>query len=348
MARASYMEIAGWMNSTMNPDFFVTTSETISARTYHFPDSMLDGLRQIPGIAEVQPVRIVRINFRGKPVMLVAIDSQRIARRTRSQRVTAGDFDEMYRAAAQQKGLIIADNLAQLEKLKLGDTLEIAAPGGVLRLPIAGILEDFSNQLGTIFIDRELYRRFWKDDSLDVFRIYLAPGAVAADVKGRILDRFTHERRLFVLSNKEVRSYVFKVTDQWFGMTYLQLFVAVLVAILGIVNTLTVSITDRRRELGVLRAVGALRNQVRHTIWMEALAIGIVGLTLGVAAGAVNLYYMLTVSRENFAGIALDYTFPFGIVAVLVPVILGAAFGSALFPAESAVRSSLVEALEYE
>jgi hypothetical protein len=52
--------------------------------------------------------------------------------------------------------------------------------------------------------------------------------------------------------------------------------------------------------------------------------------------------------RQSFAGIALDYTFPFGIVALLAPVILGAAFGSALFPAESAVRSSLVEALEYE
>jgi putative ABC transport system permease protein len=348
LARASYAEITEWLDGTMNPDFFVTTSQNLATRTYRFPDSMLDGLRRIPGIAEVQPVRIVRIDFRGKPVMLVAMDSLSVARRTRGRRVTAGDFDGMYRAAAAQKGLIIADNLAQLEKLKLGDTLEIAAPAGVLRLPIAGIVQDFSNQLGTIFIDRALYRRLWKDDAVDVFRVYLAPGAEAADVRSRILDGFAHERRLFVLSNKEVRSYVLKVTDQWFGMTYLQLFVAVLVAILGIVNTLTVSITDRRRELGVLRAVGALRNQIRHTIWMEALAIGIIGLTLGVAAGAVNLYYLLTVSRQSFAGIALDYTYPYGIVGLLVPVILGAAFGSALFPAESAVRSSLVEALEYE
>jgi putative ABC transport system permease protein len=348
MARASYAEIAEWMDSTMNPDFFVTTSENISQRTFHFPDSMLAGLRRIPGIAEVQAVRVVRTDFRGKPVMLVAIDSESIARRTRGRRVTAGDYDGMYRAAAAQKGLIIADNLAQLEKLKLGEILEIASPTGVLRLPIVGILKDFSNQLGTIFIERALYRRMWKDDSLDVFRIYLAPGAAAADVKTRILEGFARERRLFVLSNKEVRTYVFKVTDQWFGLTYLQLFVAVLVAILGIVNTLTVSITDRRRELGVLRAVGGLRNQIRHTIWMEALAIGIIGLTLGVAAGAVNLYYQLTIVRQSFAGIALDYTFPFGIVALLVPVILCASFGSALFPAESAVRSSLVEALEYE
>ena len=348
LARASYTDIKEWMDTTMNPDFFITTSEVISSRTYRFPDIMTDGLRQIPGIAEVQPVRIVRINFGGNPVMLVATDSTSIARRTRGRKVTAGDFDEMYRDVAAQKGIIIADNLAQLQKLKLGQMMEIATPSGVLRQPVAGILKDYSNQLGTFFIDRALYRKLWKDDTVDVFRVYLSPRASRSEVKGRILDRFTHERRLFVLSNTDVRSYVLKVTDQWFAMTYLQLFVAVLVAILGIVNTLTVSITDRRRELGVLRAVGGLRSQIRHTIWMEAVAIGVIGLTLGVAAGAVNLYYQLTVSRESFAGISLDYTFPYGIVAVLIPVILGAAFGSALFPAETAVRSSLVEALEYE
>jgi len=139
-----------------------------------------------------------------------------------------------------------------------------------------------------------------------------------------------------------------KLTNQWFAMTYSQLFVAVLVAILGIINTLTVSIADRRRELGVLRAVGGLRNQIRHTIWMEAATIGAIGLILGVALGAVNLYYQLQIVRQSFAGTVLDYTFPYGIVALLVPVILVVALGSAVFPAESAVRSSLVEALEYE
>ena len=82
---------------------------------------------------------------------------------------------------------------------------------------------------------------------------------------------------------------------------------------------------------------------------MEALAIGIIGLLLGVAAGAVNLYYMLTRRRsESFAGIALEYTFPFGIVALAGARNPGRGVRLALFPAESAVRSSLVEALEYE
>ena len=72
-----------------------------------------------------------------------------------------------------------------------------------------------------------------------------------------------------------------KLTDQWLQLTYSQVFIAVLVAILGIVNTLTVSIIDRKRELGVLRAVGGFRRQIRQTVWMEAVAIGVVGLALG-------------------------------------------------------------------
>ncbi len=143
--------------------------------------------------------------------------------------------------------------------------------------------------------------------------IYLAPGAVEADVKRRILDAFGNQRRLFVLTNREVRRYILRLTDQWFGITYVQIAVAVLVAVLGIVNTLTVSITDRRRELGVLQAVGGLRNQIRGTIWLEALAVGTVGLILGLALGALQLYYSLHISAEDMAGLRLSYEYPYPI-----------------------------------
>jgi putative ABC transport system permease protein len=183
---------------------------------------------------------------------------------------------------------------------------------------------------------------------VNIFRVYLKPGATEVQVRRRILDRFGQQRRLFVLTNADVRKYIVKVTDQWYAMSYAQVFVAVFVAILGIINTLTVSIADRRRELGVLQAVGGLRRQVRHTIWMEAISIGLVGLLLGLALGAVYLWYSLEILRQDVAGLRLAYMFPFEIALLLFPVILGVAFLSSLGPAESAVRGSLVEALEYE
>jgi ABC-type lipoprotein release transport system permease subunit len=81
---------------------------------------------------------------------------------------------------------------------------------------------------------------------------------------------------------------------------------------------------------------------------MEAASIGVIGLVLGLALGAVALFYSLEVARRDLIGIAIGYAYPFGTAALLVPVMLAAAFVAALAPAESAVRGSLVEALEYE
>jgi ABC-type lipoprotein release transport system permease subunit len=91
-----------------------------------------------------------------------------------------------------------------------------------------------------------------------------------------------------------------------------------------------------------------LRNQVRHTIWMEALAIGALGLMIGFALGAVHLYYILEITKRDIAGMRLEYRYPIEIALTLLPVMLGSALLSGAGPAESAVRGSLVEALEYE
>jgi len=243
---------------------------------------------------------------------------------------------------------MVSDNLAQLQHLRVGEILELPAPYGTIRLPVAGIVLDYSDQQGTILMDRTLFQKYWHDDSVNIFRVYLAPGVNVPDVRQRILEHYSGKRQVFVLTNQELKNYILKVTDQWFGLTSVQIAVAVLVAILGIVNTLTVSITDRRRELGVLQAVGGMHAQIRRTIWIEALSIGALGLILGFVLGAINLYYILEIVHRDIAGMRLDYQFPTTVVAALIPTILIAAFIAALWPAESAVRGSLVEALEYE
>jgi putative ABC transport system permease protein len=347
MANASYSSIIDWMRTALNPDLFVLPSQNLVVRTIRFPATMAAELAAIPGVERVQMVRDARIVFRRTPVMIVAVEIASIAQ-TAHRDPVEGDAEEMYRLTAAGRGLMVSDNLAQLQQLKLGEVLEIPAPNGMIRLPIVGIILDYSDQQGTILMDRTLFQRYWNDDSVNIFRLYLQPGAQGPDVTRRILSRFEGQRQVFVLTNADLKGYILKITDQWFGLTSVQIAVAVLVAILGIVNTLTVSITDRRRELGVLQAVGGLRNQVRRTIWIEALSIASLGLILGFALGAINLYYILQIVHHDIAGMRLEYTFPVTVTLGLIPTILGAAFVAAIWPAESAVRGSLVEALEYE
>ena len=347
MARASYDSIIDWMNTALNPDLFVSPSQSIVIRTIRFPQAMEAELAAVPGVERVQAVRDARIVFRKTPVMVVAVDIASVAQTARRVPV-AGEADDMYRRTSAGQGLMVSDNLAQLQRLALGDVLEVPAPYGVIRLPIAGIVVDYSDQQGTILMDRRLFRQYWHDDTVNIFRLYLKSGTSMPDVRRNILERYAGARQVFVLTNTELKAYILKITDQWFGLTSVQIAVAVLVAILGIVNTLTVSITDRRRELGVLQAVGGLRGQIRRTIWIEALSIGTLGLILGFGLGAINLYYILQIIHQDIAGMRLDYTFPVTVVAALVPTILASAFVAAIWPAESAVHGSLVEALEYE
>ena len=106
--------------------------------------------------------------------------------------------------------------------------------------------------------------------------------------------------------------------------------------------------TDRRRELAVLRAVGSLRSQIRGIVSAEALLIALIGLVLGIALGAANIYYALEIARRQVTGVRLSYQFPWKVTLLLPPAIFLVAWISALWPAHLAVRSPLVEGLGYE
>jgi putative ABC transport system permease protein len=347
IARANYNSIIDWTDTALNPDLFVVPSQNLDTRSLRFPPTMAEEISAVPGVERVQMLRNARVPFRETPVMVVALEMSSIAQTVRPP-VVAGTLEEMYRKSAAGEGLLVSDNFAQLQQLALGDIVEIAAPYGIIRLPVVGVIVDYSDHQGSILMDRTVFMKYWQDESVNMFRVYVNADASPAVVRERILERYDGRRQVFVLTNGELKAYITSLIGDWFQVTSVQIAVAVLVAILGIVNTLTVSITDRRRELGILRAVGAWSGQVRRTIWLEALVLGTLGLILGCALGAINLYYLLEIVHRDVSGLRLDYEFPLSTALALVPAILAAALVAAVWPAESAVRGPLLEALEYE
>ena len=346
-AHSFYASVGDWMDNALNPDLFISATPNLVDRGVTFPGELLSLIESVEGVEQAQLVRSARLNYRQVPVLLVAVEIEKVAK-TVKHAVVNGTQEEMDRLSAEGKGMIVSDSFAKIQNHRMGDVVELRSPAGLLRLPIVGIIHDYSDMQGSLLIDRSVYTKFWNDDTANIARVYLSKDADHPVVRQRLLDALSTQQKLFVLTNREVREWIVRLIDQWFGLTYNQIAVAILVAVLGIVNTLTVSITDRRRELGVMQAVGGLRGQIRRTIWIEALSIGAIGLVLGTALGAINLYYTLGMVRRDLGGLDLDYIFPMAFVIFMIPTILLAAFMAAIGPAESAVRGSLVEALEYE
>jgi len=342
-----YEGIDEWMRSALNPDFFISPTANLVSRTSTFPEDIGPELESVPGVKVVQLVRNARVMFREIPVMVVAVEARKLTG-TINRKPIAGNVDEMYRLTSEGKGTIISDAFQSNHHLQLGDIIELPTPDGILKLPVVGIVRDYSDMQGALFIDRSVYIQHWHDTNVNVARVYVNDGENPGLVRDRIQKALQGRKSLVILSNAEVRSYVFQLVGQWFSLSRTQIVVAVLVAILGIINTLTVSITDRRRELGVLQAVGGSRMQVRRTIWLEAISIGSIGVILGTALGALNIYYTLGMVHRDLGGLDLDYIFPTSMALTMIPIILGSAWVAAFGPAEAAVRGSLVEALEYE
>jgi putative ABC transport system permease protein len=343
IAEASYQSILDWVTGTLDADFLVAPSENLKDLTLRFPGTMERDFAAVEGLAVVQPVRTARVAVRNSQPILFAVDIPRLTPQARRRAIPV-DTERVHQLAAQGRGVIVSDNFAARERVRVGDSLDLPAPDGALRLPVLGIYKDFTDPQGTIAIDRSLYRSRWHDDTVNLFRLYLRPGASAQAVRAQVVARLGSNRSLFVFSSADLRRHVLGLAGRWFEITCVQLAIALLVAILGIANALTVSIADRRRELGILRAVGGLRRQVRIAVWMEAAAVAVVGFVLGLGFGMVNIFYALSI----FSGHALEFRFPSLLAAALLPLLVAAALVAAIAPAEAAVRAPLVSALEYE
>jgi putative ABC transport system permease protein len=160
----------------------------------------------------------------------------------------------------------------------------------------------------------------------------------------RILER--DYPNLTALSNDELKSKVEDQVNQQFGIFYAIVGVAIFASLFGIVNTLTMSVIERTREIGVLRALGSSRWQVRRQVAVESLVIGLIGALLGIAVGTGLGYALLKGLSSGIPGV--EYRPPLSVMLLvgLAGVVLGLI--ASILPARRAARLDVIRAISYE
>lgn len=335
--------IVTWVSNTVRADLLVTSDTGESAQAnIAFPAGFADSLALLPGVASVNTFRFVNSRLGDDTVALCSlslVDWLRENPLVTSQRLPGPPSD---------RWAVLSENFAARQELSAGDTLTLVSPSGPVRLVVGAVFLDYTSDKGAVFFDRAVYRAAWGDDLVDTFDIYLEPGA-SVDALRRLIDaRFGASRGLLVTGNREMRERILRSVDNTFAVVYALEVIALAIAVLGIVNTLVASTLDRRRELGLLRAIGATRAQIGRLFILEAAGLGFVGVALGLVAGWLLSLLLVHVIQFQSTGWRFLYAFPWATVAATSLVTFAAATMAGWYPARIGAKTWGVEALQYE
>jgi putative ABC transport system permease protein len=191
---------------------------------------------------------------------------------------------------------------------------------------------------------RVLARDFGQtQDTMDFVRP--APGADAGEVQALLTKLVeTAFPTAEVLDQQELKESREEQVQQLVNLFYVLLALAIVVSIFGIANTLALSIHERTRELGMLRAIGMSRRQVRTMIRYEAVITALIGAMLGMVLGVVLAALIAQPLKDE--GFVLSYPIGTLIVMLVLAALLGVV--AAIAPARRASRLNVLEALQYE
>jgi len=335
-----------WIGRGIVADLYIApaANEVIGLHSF-VPQELMPELEADPAVRAVDTYREVAVRTEaGEPVEVGAV---RGADRRNLRFVGGGAGAKMHELFTGGDVVIVTESFAHRHGTREGDVLRLRTPSGIAPMRVAGVYYDYTSDRGLIMIDRRVFDRWWHDPGVNSVAVYLKPGADVAAAAARARKRWGGEG-LIVYTNGALRDRILAVFDQTFAVTGVIKVIAVLVAIVGIFLALTALVIEREREIGVLRAIGGSRGQVRGMLLSEAALLGTVASGLGIAAGMCLAMVLTWVVNKAFFGWTIELQWPWGTIAATPVWIVGAAMVAALGPAWQAGRVGIAGTLREE
>jgi putative ABC transport system permease protein len=270
---------------------------------------VIEKLARLPAVAAIDRFRGRDVDVRGSHVVLASGEFAVLRNHGQLLFKDARAMDEIAPRMIDQDRIIISEPFAIKEGIGKGDVVELPTADGRRSFEIEGVFYDYSNDRGLLVMDRSTYLRRFKDRTVTNASVYVAPDADVQQVQASIAAKLS-DAQLRIVTNADLKRQVLRVFDQTFQITYALETIAIVVAVLGIANTLAALILERRAEFAVLRFLGTDRRQLRRIVLTESGLTGTIGIVVGTALGlALSLILVYVINRQSF-GWTIQFAIP--------------------------------------
>jgi putative ABC transport system permease protein len=344
-------DIQRWVNSALGGDIYLQAPDVMQT-------TFANQLQSIPGIGAISPSRFIEVrvgssslarsaNQREKLVFM-AIDPQQFRAVGDMVFITGKtDPDANWQALQQQDGIFLASVAADEYGVQAGDTLNLYTRRGEHAFPVAAIITDFTSQ-GFIFVGTyDTLKRWFAEDGADRFTITVKEGFDPYAVAGEIEARFKDRHNLDIQTAETLKSSVNNMLDQAFQLFDVLSLIGVIIGSLGIVNTLTMNVLERTREIGALRSIGMTKGKVIKMILSESFSMGLMGCIYGIIFG-----YLISVAFVRalviLTSYEVEYLFTPRPYLISTLIAIGVSQIAALAPAWRAARTNIITAIKHE
>ncbi len=307
---------------------------------------LAEDIRAIDGVGVVSTLRFAATQVNEVAIGVLGIEPVAY-QATSGLQFLEGDPASALAALSSGRNVIINGLLQSSAQLNVGDEVTLLTPTGEVPYKIVAVASDYLNaKTTTAYISQaNIAADFGRTEDV-MFNINRASDADPAKVEMALKEALKPYPQFKLVVGQEYVDQNIQLFDAVFlGMYVMTLFLAI-PSLIAMVNTLAIGVIERTREIGMLRAVGATRNQIRTIVLAEALILAAIGTAFGLLAG-LYLGYM---SVQAFAalGFPMDYIFaPNGLILATAAGLLFGAF-AAIIPARQAARLEIVQALRYE
>jgi putative ABC transport system permease protein len=337
--------VSYWVDETMIADIYarpITRSATTDEG--EISDEAIKAAMADPQVAAVYPFTTQQLDYQGEPIFVGAGDFATFLRHGRLLFKSPADARDQILNAIGRDMVTVSESFALRYKKRVGDSITLPTADGSQEFKIVAIYYDYSSSRGWVVMDQATCARYFPYARPTSMSIYLEPGADSAEVSERLSGAVRGGSQIVFATNDVLRPEVMRIFDSTFAITYALEGIAIAIAAMGVISTLIALILERRREIALLGFLGATRSQIRSMIVIEALLIGGVSQTIGLAIGfLLSMVLIYVINVQSFAW-TIQFHFPIGFLIQSSLLILVVTAVAGLYPA---ARAAKVEAVRF-